>query len=99
MRYYFSLKGLNKAQRRTVDELQNVLIKKYQRIERLVLGGRRYILVCRQPVQKLSDFSLGHVTGVAESMKAYEIANPVPVGLFGTQTGRFLDPSATLLMN
>src|SRR5690554_2018976 len=69
--------------------LQNVLIKKYQRIERLVLGGSRYVLVCRQPGQKLSDFCFGHVAGVAESMKAYEIAYPVPVGLFGTQTVMF----------
>lgn len=69
--------------------LQNVLIKKYQRIERLILGGRRHVLVCRQPGQKLSDFCFGHVAGVAESMEAYEVSNPVPVGFFGAQAVMF----------
>jgi hypothetical protein len=66
--------------------LQDVTVQKDQRVQRLVLGGCRDLLPCRQVSEKVLDLLGAHLFRVAETVKPDEAHDPADVGLFSSAT-------------
>src|SRR5699024_7831 len=69
----------------------------YERIQRLILRGRRHPALHRQMFQEGAYLRATHADGMSDPVEANEVAYPVAVGLLGTRTVTFhpqggLDP-------
>src|SRR5204862_155621 len=62
--------------------IEHLLVKKQQRAESLVLGGRSDILLNREITKKGADFFFAHFVWMAFSMEENEPANPIDVNFF-----------------
>ena len=63
--------------------LENLLIKKEQRAERLVLSGRGNVALDRKVSQERADLFFAHRVRMAFVVEDDETSNPIDVSLFG----------------
>ena len=71
-----------------IDEIEfsieHLLVKKEQRAESLILSGCGDALFNSQMSEEFGDFFLAHFARVAFAMKKNVTANPIDIGLLGT---------------
>ena len=61
-----------------------MLIKKKQSAERLILGRGRYVAINREMAEEGADFFFAHLVRMTFVVEEDETANPVYVGLLGS---------------
>ena len=69
--------------------VEYVPIEEYERIQRLILRGRRHPALHRQMFQEGAYLRAAHDGGMSDPVEANEVAYPVAVGLFGTRAVAF----------
>src|SRR5690606_36932932 len=70
----------------TQGTLQHPCIEEHQGIECQILRGSGDLTISREPTEERAYIARTQLQRVAHAMVANEVANPVPVAFFGTDT-------------